>query len=94
MTGTPGVQSLMRSNPKDNYIKVCEQRCEYNEKASSAGDIHCTLGKVPTTHSNRKFQIGKVEQELNSGVYFGVEDVAKAFDSSVFTRVDDNSNTC
>jgi hypothetical protein len=31
---------------------------------------------------------------LNSGVYFGASDVAKAFDNSVFTRVDTNTNTC
>jgi len=31
---------------------------------------------------------------LNSGVYFGVDDAKIAFDGSVFTRVDDNSNNC
>jgi hypothetical protein len=31
---------------------------------------------------------------LNSGVYFGVSDANIAFDGSVFTRVNDNSNTC
>jgi hypothetical protein len=31
---------------------------------------------------------------LNSGVYFGVSDANIAFDGSVFTRVDDNSNNC
>jgi hypothetical protein len=31
---------------------------------------------------------------LNSGEYFGVEDANIAFDGSVFTRVNDNTNTC
>jgi hypothetical protein len=31
---------------------------------------------------------------LNSGVYFGSSDATKAFDDSVFTRVDTNTNTC
>jgi hypothetical protein len=31
---------------------------------------------------------------LNSGVYFGAEDANIAFDGSVFTRVNENSNTC
>jgi hypothetical protein len=94
MQGTAGVQTLFRSNPKDNYIKVCEQRCEYNDAASSAGDIRCTLPSVPTTYSNNNFKVGKVDRELNSGVYFGAEDANIAFDGSVFTRVNENSNTC
>jgi len=61
MSGTPGIQTLFRENPKENYIKVCEQRCEYNDAASTAGDLKCTLPAVPTTYSNQNFQIGRVE---------------------------------
>jgi hypothetical protein len=28
MSGTAGVQTMLKENPKDNYIKVCEQRCD------------------------------------------------------------------
>lgn len=49
---------------------------------------------VPTTYSNVNYAVGRVEQELNSGVYFGVSDASVAFDGSIFTRVDDNSATC
>jgi len=94
MTGTEGVQTLFRAAPKDNYIKVCEQKCAFNDADSTPGKISCTLPAVPTTYSNQNYQIGKVEQELNSGVYFGVEDANIAFDGSVFTRVNDNSKTC
>jgi hypothetical protein len=66
----------------------------YDDSASSPGEIACNLAPVPTTFSNNKFQIGKVENELNSGEYFGVEDANIAFDGSVFTRVNDNTNTC
>lgn len=94
MEGTAGVQTLFRENPAENYIKVCEQKCKYNDASSSPGQIKCDLEAVPTTYSNQNFQIGRVEPELNSGVYFGVSDANIAFDGSVFTRVNDNSNTC
>lgn len=94
MEGTAGVQTLLRANPKENYISVCEQRCEFDDAASSAGDIRCKLPSVPTTYSNNNFQIGKVDRELNSGNYFGASDANIAFDGSVFTRVNENSNNC
>jgi hypothetical protein len=55
MTGTAGVQTMMRADPKNNYIKVCEQKCEYDDSKSTAGDIFCKLGAVPTTYSNNNF---------------------------------------
>jgi len=94
MTGTSGVQTLIRDKPAENYISVCEQKCVYENSGSTAEKIKCKLPAVPTTYSNNNFQIGKVEQELNSGVYFGVEDAKIAFDGSVFTRVNNNDNKC
>jgi hypothetical protein len=55
VTGTPGIQTLFRENPKENYINVCEQRCEYDDAASSPGEIVCNLAAVPTTYSNNNF---------------------------------------
>jgi len=39
MTGSAGVQTMMRADPKNNYIKVCEQKCEFDDAASTATDI-------------------------------------------------------
>jgi hypothetical protein len=61
LKGTAGIQTMLKENPKVNYIKVCEQRCEYDDSNSSAGDITCKLPSVPTTYSNQNFQIGRVE---------------------------------
>jgi len=94
MKGTSGVKTMLKENPKENYIKVCEQKCVLDDKLSKPDEITCNLGAVPTTYSNNNYQVGKVEQELNSGVYFGVSDAKTAFDGSVFTRVNDNENKC
>jgi len=94
MKGTSGVKTMLKENPKENYIKVCEQKCVLDDKLSKPDEITCNLGAVPTTYSNNNYQVGKVEQELNSGVYFGVSDAKTAFDGSVFTRVNDNGNKC
>lgn len=61
MKGTAGVQTLFRANPKDNYIKVCEQKCEFVDDTSKPGDINCKLPPIPTSYSNKNFQIGNVE---------------------------------
>jgi hypothetical protein len=61
MVGTSGVQTLFRTAPKTNYIKVCEQRCEYDDAKSTPGNIKCKLPPIPTTYSNQNFQIGKLE---------------------------------
>lgn len=55
MTGTAGVQTLLRKNPEENYIKVCEQKCKYNDARSSAGEIKCDLAPVPTSYSKQNF---------------------------------------
>lgn len=94
MSGTAGIQTLFRENPEENYIKVCEQKCVYDDDSSSPGEIVCKLPAVPTTYSNQNFQVGRVEKELNSGVYFGVSDADIAFDGSVFTRVNNNDKQC
>lgn len=73
---------------------MCQRECLYDDEASTPGSISCRLPSIPTTYSNQNFNIGKVEQKLNSGKYFGSSDAEAAFDDSVFTRVNDNSNTC
>ena len=61
MVGTPGIQTLIKTAPKTNYIKVCEQKCEYDDAKSTTGNIKCTLPPIPTTYSNLNFKIGKLE---------------------------------
>jgi hypothetical protein len=58
------------------------------EATSDSSTINCVLGEVPTSYSHSSWAVGEVQQELDSGVYFGVSDVSKAFDKNVFTRVD------
>lgn len=65
-----------------------------HDSSSTAGNVNCVLAEVPTTYSHQQFAVGETQQELNSGVWFGDGDYEKAFDGSVFTRVDENGSTC
>ena len=60
MKGTAGLKTMLTSKPKENFITVCEQKCEILEAESGPGDIKCKIPAVPTTYSNNNFQIGKV----------------------------------
>ena len=76
---------------------MCEKKCEYNDVTSAIGQVACKLPAIPTTYSNQQFNIGVESNSLNSGVYFGTpstSDLAKAFDESVFTRVDTSDRNC
>lgn len=94
VSGTAGIQQMFHSDPENNYVKVCEKRCEYDDESSTADEIKCKLPAIPTTYSNLNYGIGAVEQALNSGVYFGVSQAYKAFNDDIFDIVNDNSNTC
>jgi len=48
MKGTSGVKTMLKENPKENYIKVCEQKCVLDDKLSKPDEITCNLGAVPT----------------------------------------------
>jgi hypothetical protein len=58
--GTRGIQSLLKTRPDKNYIKVCERTCVFDDTNSVAGEAKCTLPAIPTTYSNSKFNIGKL----------------------------------
>lgn len=56
--------------------------------------MKCKLPAIPTSYSTSEYAVGKLDQSLNSGVYFGASDANLAFDGSVFTRVNTNDKVC
>ena len=54
---TPGLMSLMKHRPTDNYVKICENKCIFVESTSTAGNIKCSTPPVSTVYSNENFGI-------------------------------------
>ena len=86
----------MKILPADNYIKICEKKCELIAADSVSGSAWCKVPSVSTTYSNENFAIEVPSESLNSGVYFGskTESADLAFDKLTMTQFDDNSKVC
>jgi hypothetical protein len=92
VSGTEGFTTLLKAAPADNYIKVCERKCTFDE-SSTAGETKCVLPSLPTTYSNTNFEIEPVSENLNSGIYFGADSAKLAFDGSIYTVPSETSSS-
>jgi len=68
---TAGLTTLLKNSPTDNYINICEKKCELVVADSVSGTTVCKVPSVSTTYSNENFKIEVPSESLNSGVYFG-----------------------
>lgn len=66
-----GLSSILASHPEDNYISVCDSKCEYSADDSTATKAVCKLPKLSTLYSNTNFEISTPRVGLNSGRHFG-----------------------
>jgi hypothetical protein len=78
-----------------NYISVCDEECVLSESDSDSSIAKCTLPKMSTVYSNENFGIETESDDLDSGKYFGTaEDIEIAFDGSLLTTPEDESEEC
>jgi len=59
---TPGLSSLLKSKPEDNYIKICEKKCAVVAADSVSGTTVCKVPSVSTTYSNQNFDRGSIRE--------------------------------
>lgn len=81
--GTAGLTSLLKSNSANNYIKMCEKKCELIAADSTATAAYCKVPGVSTTYSNGNFDIERQVERLDSGKYFASkqDEAYKAFNN-------------
>jgi hypothetical protein len=53
------LSSMLKNDTKNNYITVCDEKCEFNETLSDATKSVCKLPKISTVYSNEQFSIEK-----------------------------------
>jgi hypothetical protein len=47
-----GLASIVKQNPTDNYVSVCDEKCVFDEASSTALITKCKVPKISTSYSN------------------------------------------
>lgn len=85
----------MKFFPEKNYVTICSEKCVFSESDSTSAKTVCKVPEISTTYSDENFQISKVSENLNSGVFFGTSGNPKiAFDGSVTNTLSDTKAPC
>lgn len=61
----------MKQNNNDHYVKVCDEKCVYNDTSSSATIAKCILPKLSTLYSNQNYNISMMKEDLKTGKPWG-----------------------
>lgn len=80
---------MLKSDPENNYISVCDDTCEFIEDLSDSSKAVCKLPKISTVYSNKNFKIEVENEDLRFRKTFGtMEDFEKAFDNQLIVTPD------
>jgi len=66
-----GLATLLRGDPENNFITVCDRKCIFQDDASTDSMAQCLLPEVSTTYSDENFKISVPSEDLKTGEYFG-----------------------
>lgn len=90
-----GLASILKKDPTNNFVSVCDEQCVFDEDTSSATVAKCKVPRLSTVYSNLNFKISTESENLKSGKYFGsAEDFSIAFDDILLKKPTDTSSTC
>jgi hypothetical protein len=82
----------MKQNNKDHFIKVCDEKCVYDDASSDASIAKCTLPKVSTLHSDASFNISEMSEDLRTGKPFGtLKNISVPFDNVLVVRPEEDA---
>jgi len=88
-----GLSTLMRGDPKNNFITICDRKCIFQDNDSTDEKAQCLVPEVSTTYSDSNFKISVPSEDLKTGEYFGtyINNIA-AFDD-ILTEDQGESST-
>lgn len=90
-----GLSTLLKGDPANSYITVCDNKCPFSDSDSTADISKCKLPPISTTYSNANFKIAEPSDDLNSGVYFGTyQNNTKAFDNNLMSNPGTSTAPC
>jgi hypothetical protein len=88
-----GLSTLMRGDPENNFITICDRKCIFQDNDSTDEKAQCLVPEVSTTYSDSNFKISVPSEDLKTGEYFGtyINNIA-AFDD-ILTEDQGESST-
>lgn len=81
-----GLSTLLRGDPENNFITVCDRKCEFQDDASTDEKAQCLVPEVSTTYSDENFKISVPSEDLKSKDIFGTYTNNKAAFDDILTE--------
>lgn len=76
-----GLSTLLKNDSVNNFISVCDERCEFIHNLSDSTKATCRLPKMSTVYSNEQFKIETTKEDLRFRRTFGtLNDVSVVYD--------------
>ena len=76
-----GLSSVLKNDSVNNFISVCDEKCEFVESSSDGTKSVCKLPKISTVYSNANFNIETTKDDLRFRRTFStLTDPEKVFD--------------
>lgn len=79
-----GLSTILKNDTANNFISVCDEKCEFLADLSDSSKAVCKLPKMSTVYSNAQFMIETQKEDLRFRKTFGnINDVSLVFDSKL-----------
>jgi len=92
-----GLSTLLKNDTVNNFITVCEEKCEFVKNLSDSSKSVCKLPKMSTIYSNENYMIETEKEDLKFRRHFGnLADVPMVFDNNLLytPRIWSNQPNC
>ena len=90
-----GLSSLLKNDPTNNLITICDEQCTYIESSSTQSSAQCKLPPMSTVYSNANFFIETESEDLKARTFFGnINEPKLPFDEKLVTQPTNSQSTC
>ena len=89
---SPGLTQMLKSDPENNYVTVCDNRCPLSQSSTSSSTT-CTLPSLSTSYSDSTMGI-QVSHKLNGTVTSSGTTHQNVFDGDLMNSNGDSSSSC
>lgn len=79
-----GLSTILKNDTTNNFISVCDEKCEFSAELSDSSKTTCKMPKMSTVHSNANYKIETPQDDLRFRKTFGnLDDVSMVFDHNL-----------
>jgi hypothetical protein len=66
-----GLSTILKNDSVNNFIAVCDEKCDFVKNLSDSSKAVCSLPKMSTVYSNENFKIETEKEDLRFRKIFG-----------------------